>query len=52
MRIIRTGQVPELREVDTTRPGQTIWYLDHVPTNTRCFEHTVRDVDIFDQSFL
>ena len=40
-RIIRTGVVPELKEVDTTRPGQTIWYLDHVPSNARCFEHTV-----------
>ena len=42
LRIVRGGQVPELRDVDVTRPGQTLWYLDHVPVNTRCFEHTVR----------
>ena len=42
MRVIRTGKVPELKEVDTTRPGQTIWYLNHVPKNVRCFDHTVR----------
>merc|ERR1712141_18857 len=41
-RIIGTGQVPELKEVDTSRPGQTIWYLDHVPRAIRCFDHTVR----------
>ena len=41
-RVIRTGQVPELKEVDTTRPGQTIWYLNHVPKDIRCFDHTVR----------
>ena len=41
-RIIGTGEVPELKEVDTSRPGQTIWYLDHVPRAIRCFEHTVR----------
>ena len=46
MRIIRTGHVPELKEVDTTRPGQTIWYLDHVPTNIRCFEHTVSLIQV------
>ena len=41
LRMIRTGIVPELKEVDTTPLGQTIWYLDHVPNDVRCFEHTV-----------
>jgi hypothetical protein len=44
IRVIRTGKVPELKEVDTTRPGQTIWYLNHVPKVVRCFDHTVRYV--------
>ena len=41
LRMIRSGIVPELKEVDTTQHGQTIWYLDHVPKHVRCFEHTV-----------
>merc|ERR1712095_57290 len=27
---------------DVTKPGKTIWYFDHVPAYTQCFEHTVR----------
>ena len=47
LRIIRDGPVPELKEVDTTRPGQTIWYLDHVSKDIRCFEHTVRHLFVY-----
>ena len=52
IRVIRTGKVPELKEVDTTRPGQTIWYLNHVPKVVRCFDHTVRYVLSFLSSFI
>ena len=41
LKLIRTGVVPELKEVDTTQQGQTIWYFNHVPKDVRCFEHTV-----------
>ena len=43
LKLIRTGIVPELKEVDTTQHGHTIWYLDHIPKDIRCFEHTVRN---------
>ena len=46
LKLIRTGIVPELKEVDTTQHGHTIWYLDHIPKDIRCFEHTVRSIAI------
>ena len=42
LKLIRTGIVPELKEVDATQNGQTIWYFNHIPKDVRCFEHTVR----------
>ena len=41
LKLIRTGIVPELKEVDATQNGQTIWYFNHIPKEVRCFEHTV-----------
>jgi hypothetical protein len=40
-RIVRSGQVPEMRDSDVTKSGKTIWYFDHIPNVTRCFQHTV-----------
>ncbi len=40
--IVRSGQVPELRDSDVTKAGKTIWYFSHIPNRTQCFEHTVR----------
>ena len=39
--ILSSGVVPELRDFDN-QPGKTFWYLDHVPLEERCFDHTVR----------
>ena len=41
-KIIRSGIVPEMRDVDVTKSGKTIWYFDYIPQKVRCFEHTVR----------
>ena len=41
-KLVRSRVVPEMRDVDTTQWGKTIWYFDRVPNETRCFEHTVR----------
>ena len=46
LKLIRTGIVPELKEVDATQNGQTIWYFNHIPKDVRCFEHTVKIVEI------
>lgn len=43
--IVRSGQVPEMRDADVTKFGKTIWYFDYIPSETRCFEHTVRLLD-------
>ena len=40
-KIVRSGQVPEMRDSDVLSPGKTIWYFDYIPNVTRCFEHTV-----------
>merc|ERR1719336_3532280 len=40
--IVRSGIVPEMRDADVLKSGKTIWYFDHIPNVTRCFEHTVR----------
>ena len=45
LKLIRTGIVPELKEVDATQNGQTIWYFNHIPKDVRCFEHTVKIVE-------
>ena len=45
LKLIRTGIVPELKEVDATQNGQTIWYFNHIPKDVRCFEHTVSMVE-------
>ena len=45
--IVNSGVVPELRDADVTKPGKTIWYFDHVPNVTRCFEHTVSNSNIY-----
>ena len=39
--IVRSGIVPEMRDADVLKSGKTIWYFDHIPNVTRCFEHTV-----------
>ena len=39
--IVRSGNLTELKDADSTKPGKTIWYFDHIPNTTRCFEHTV-----------
>ena len=39
--IVRSGNLSELKDADSTKPGKTIWYFDHIPNKTRCFEHTV-----------
>ncbi len=41
-RLVKGKVVPELKDADVTKPGKTIWYFDHVPAYTQCFEHTVR----------
>ena len=46
-RIVRSGVVPEMRDADVLKPGKTIWYFDHIPNVTRCFEHTVRNKSFF-----
>lgn len=38
---MRSGVVPEMRDADVTKNGKTLWYLDRVPNETRCFDHTV-----------
>ena len=46
--IVKSGQVPEMRDADVLKSGKTIWYFDHIPNVTRCFQHTVRIfLDIF-----
>ena len=40
-RIVRSGVVPEMRDADVLKSGKTIWYFDHIPNVTRCFDHTV-----------
>ena len=40
--IVRSQTIPELKDADTSKPGKTIWYFDSIPTETRCFKHTVR----------
>ena len=47
--IVKSGQVPEMRDADVLKSGKTIWYFDHIPNVTRCFQHTVR---IFPDTFL
>ena len=39
--IVKSGQVPEMRDADVLKSGKTIWYFDHIPNVTRCFQHTV-----------
>ena len=41
-KVVRSGVIPQLRDSDVTKPGKTIWYFDHVPSYTQCFDHTVR----------
>ena len=41
-KIIKDGVIPEMKDADMEKPGKTIWYFDHIPAETRCFEHTVR----------
>ena len=41
-KIVRSKTIPEMRDSDVTKPGKTIWYFDHVPNYTQCFDHTVR----------
>ena len=40
--IVRSQTIPELKDSDTSKPGKTIWYFDSIPTQKRCFKHTVR----------
>ena len=40
-KIVRSGVVPEMRDADVLKSGKTIWYFDHIPNVTRCFDHTV-----------
>ena len=41
-KIVRSKVIPEMRDSDVTKPGKTVWYFDHVPNYTQCFDHTVR----------
>lgn len=41
-RLVRQRVIPEMRDADVTKEGKTIWYFDHLPAYTQCFEHTVR----------
>ena len=41
-KVVRSGVIPQMRDSDVTKPGKTIWYFDHVPSYTQCFDHTVR----------
>ena len=45
--IVRSGNLTELKDADSTKPGKTIWYFDHIPNETRCFEHTVINFILF-----
>ena len=45
--IVRSGNLSELKDADSTKPGKTIWYFDHIPNKTRCFEHTVINFILF-----
>ena len=40
-KIVKSGKIPEMRDADATKTGKTIWYFDHIPNKTQCFEHTV-----------
>jgi CD109 antigen len=41
-RLVNRRIIPEMRDADVTKEGKTIWYFDHIPPYTQCFEHTVR----------
>ena len=41
-KVVRSGVLPQLKDSDVTKPGKTIWYLDHVPDYNQCFSHKIR----------
>ena len=41
-KVVRSAVIPQMRDSDVTKPGKTIWYFDHIPSYTQCFDHTVR----------
>ena len=41
-KIVKRKSVPQLKDADVLKEGKTIWYFDHIPAYTQCFEHTVR----------
>jgi len=41
-KVVRSGEIPQMKDADVLKPGKTIWYLEHVPSNMQCFTHTVR----------
>ncbi|XP_023346769.1 CD109 antigen [Eurytemora carolleeae] len=41
LQIVRSKKIPQLVDADMEKEGKTIWYFDHIPAKTQCFDQTI-----------